>query len=351
LCEGSRISAFMNRKPKTGDKMMLKISKLEILTEFGFTRDPFKQLRVKSSDHVRIGKVVSMAVKDRAMVSVIGERGIGKSCALRCALGNMKKIQAVFPYANDINKLLISDIEQALIFDLSSEKPKRGREIRARQLRHIIGEASNRMDVVLVIEEAHQLHGQTLRSLKRIREMEWMGESPLFSVILICQADPMNKPGVAEVRLRSDAVHMKGLSREEVAAFVNRAAGKVFDQEAIQEISKLPGSHNYEDLKEMLFQLMGNALIEGRRVVTLSDIDSVFGARNLEEMRLEAGMTKSALAKRSGYSQPTVSKVLQRDGNGKLTPSDKEKKDVLSSILQQHIEKDSDDLQRAAMGN
>jgi type II secretory pathway predicted ATPase ExeA len=154
--------------------------------------------------------------------------------------------------ANDIHKLLIGDIEQALILDLSSEKPKRGREIRARQLRRILGEASTRIDVVMVIEEAHHLHGMTLRSLKRLREMDWMGRTELFSVILVGQSDPMNKPGVSEVKLRADAVQMKGLTSEEVEDFVTRAMKSTVAADAVKGISGLPGNQNFEEYAVLL---------------------------------------------------------------------------------------------------
>lgn len=317
---------------------MAKISKLELLAEFGFTRDPFRRLSIKSSDHNRINKVVGMAVRDRSMVSVVGERGIGKSNAVRAALGALNNVRLVCPHANDINKLLISDIEQAIIFDLSSEKPKRGREVRARQLRRIIGEASTRMDIALVIEEAHHLHGMTLRSLKRLREMEWMGESQLFSIILVCQSDPMNKPGVSEVRLRSDSINMKGLSQGEVTEFVNNAMGAVVEEKAAQEISKLPGSSNYEDLKALLFNLMENAWLAGRRQVTVDDLENVFGGGAQVGKRQQAGKVKAEPASGSGEK-----------GESLLSPEE-EKTDALRSVMEKYQGCGSSDSQRAATG-
>ncbi|MDD2468855.1 MAG: AAA family ATPase [Desulfobulbus sp.] len=267
---------------------MGKVSKLELLAAFDFSNDPFKQVGLKSRDHLKIEKVVGLAVKSHSMVAVIGERGIGKSSAVRSALGKLKNIKLVTPMANDIQKLHIGDIEQALILDLSSEKPKRGREIRARQLRRILGEASTKNDVVLVIEEAHHLHGMTLRAIKRTREMIWMGKTELFSVILIGQSDPMNKPGVSEVKLRADAVQMNGLSSDEVDDFVSRAMNSAVASDAVKRISGLPGCHNFEDLKDMLFRLMEHALVSGRRQVLLEDVEALFPAEHERPSRQKA---------------------------------------------------------------
>jgi len=329
---------------------MAKISKLELLTEFGFSKDPFKKFTMKSSDNTRISKVVNMAVNSRAMVSVVGERGIGKSRAVRASLRKIQNVNLVYPLSNDINKLLISDIEQALIFDLSNEKPKRGREIRARQLRRIIGEASTRKEIVLVIEEAHHLHGMTLRALKRLREMDWMGETELFSIVLICQSDPMNKPGISEVRLRSDSINMRGLLQDEIVQFVCKTVGNVFAESAIEIIRDLPNSHNFEDLKNILFQLMASALFAGRRQVLEEDVDNIFGINNLEERRKKAGVSKADLAKISGIPHRTVSTLLGSDSNKRLSPADKEKQSVLGGFLKQLEEEKKEDSLQAAMG-
>ncbi len=329
---------------------MARISKTELLTEFGFSRNPFKHFVLKSGDYMRIGKVVKMAVEDRSMITVVGDRGIGKSNAVNSTLSKLQNTRIVSPYSNEINKLLISDIEQALILDLSSEKPKRGREIRARQLRRILGEASTKMNVVLVIEEAHHLHGMTLRSLKRLREMSWKGETELFSVILVCQSNPMNKPGVSEVRLRSDSIQMSGLSRDEITAFTSQSVGSVFDNEAIEAISQLQNSHNYEDLKAILVRLMETALFAGKKQVSIDDVEISFGTGNLEVLRKRKGISKAALAEKSGLSTSTVSKLLKDQGSGNTDQETKQKKDVLRDVLNEYQSESGEAGQQVAIG-
>lgn len=315
---------------------MLKVSKLEVLAEMGFSHDPFRKVRIQSNDFTRVGKVASMAIQSRAMISIVGERGIGKTNAVRNVLGNWPNVKGVHIRANDINKLLISDIEQALIYDLSDEKPKRGREIRARQLRRILGEASRRMEIVLIIEEGHHLHGMTLRSIKRLREMEWMGETELFSIILLCQSDPMSKPGVSEVRLRSDSIVMRGLSSDETMGFIKQTVGSVFDKEAIAAIAELPNSHNYEDVKSILIKLMERALFAGRKKVSIDDVENEFDSSNLEGLRKRVGISKAKLSQETGFSAPTVSKLLKDENTRNLTSSAQEKKETLRSVLKQY---------------
>ncbi len=177
---------------------MAEMCMYEVLDNLGFKGVPFSKFKQETLDGLRIKKILGMAVSDRGMLSVVGERGIGKTTAIREALeGASARIINVDPA--DRERLTIGDIEKEMIMALSDEKPRAGRVIRSKQLRRIVGEASRKNEIVLVIEEAHRLHGQTLRSIKTLREMEWMGERNLFTVVFVGQSDPMNKAGVSEV--------------------------------------------------------------------------------------------------------------------------------------------------------
>jgi len=254
---------------------MFNLSRLETFVKCGFKHDPFKKVNFETSDSLRIQRILSMGIKSRALVSIVGERGMGKTRAINTALKKMK-IRQVTVRSADKAKLLISDIEQAMILDLSDEKPKRGKEIRARQLRRILGEASIKNDVVVVIEEGHRLHGMTLRSLKTLREMDWMGESELFSIVLVAQSDPMMKPGVSEVRLRSDTVHMNGLATCEISGYVRSTVGEIFSDDAIDKIAELTEAKNFLNLQNMIISLMVRMVYSGTEKVEVEAVINEF---------------------------------------------------------------------------
>ncbi|MCK5737805.1 AAA family ATPase [bacterium] len=255
---------------------MATLSNIELLILFGFKKNPFKPGLFETGDSTRIHRVMEMAVQSNAMVSIVGERGAGKTQAVNSALKSLK-VRPVMVRSADKSKLLISDIEQAMIIDLSEEKPKRGREIRARQLRRVLGEASRKQKVVVVIEEGHRLHGMTLRALKTLRELDWMGETELFSIVLLGQSDPMNKAGVAEVRLRSDSVQMHGMSEKEIAGYISSTMGNAFEEKAIEAISGISKAKNFLDLQNILLSLMNLAATDGRKQVTVMDVVELFG--------------------------------------------------------------------------
>jgi type II secretory pathway predicted ATPase ExeA len=257
------------------------MTRLELFGNLGYKRDPFFGAQYKTGDMVRTERILTMAVESRAMVSIVGERGIGKTKAVKAALDKMK-VRKVNVEKFDKESLTIGDIRTAMITDLApGTQIKRGGEVSSRQLRRIVGEAATgegkKRPIVVIIEEAQRLHPNTLRSLKSLREMEWAGESELFTVLLLAQSDPMNRPGVSEVRLRSDIVHMKGLSADEAAGYVGAILGKHFDEFALASLAELPQARNYLELQALCVTLLNRALADGREQVCEGDVMIVDG--------------------------------------------------------------------------
>ena len=292
------------------------MSRLSVLAEFGFKKDPFRGVNIETADVSRVKRILGMAVESRAMVSIIAERGQGKSRAVDTVIKDME-VKEVRLLTSDKEKVLVGDIERALITDLSQEEVKRTREIRARQLRRILGESSRQQEIVLVLEEAHRLHGQTLRSLKTLREMEWMGQSPLFTVIMLGQCDPMRKPGVDEVRLRTDTIYMKGLTQCEAKGYATEVVGKCFEDAAIEALSRLKSARNFLDLQDMLVALMEKALEYGHKKVTPFEIFDMFGG-GLKELIRDADISLTELSDATGISKATIS-LVANDKMDKLT--------------------------------
>lgn len=304
---------------------MSNLSKFETFVNCGFKADPFKNVTYETGDSLRIKRILSMAIQSRAMVSIVGERGMGKTEAIKAGLSGFKA-RIVTIRSADKARLLISDIEQAMIYDLGDEQPKRGREIRARQLRRILGEASAKQDVVLVIEEGHRLHGNTLRALKTLREMDWMGHSELFTIVLVGQSDPMNKAGVSEVRLRSDSVVMRGLTMDEVAGYIQSTVGRMFTDEAVNMVAEHSGTSNFLDLQALVVDLMGRSLAAG---LDLVDGDVVARAMDISRAAMPrksvVRATKKTPADQARSGNDILKSVLATRSDAGISGNDIEK--------------------------
>lgn len=253
---------------------MSSMTRLETFVNLGYRKDPLKGHLFETGDMIRTRRILAMAVESRAMVSIVGERGCGKSEAVKATL-KRQSLREVWVKRVDQENLTIADVKNAIILELSAENVKRGGIVSSAQLRRIVGEASRKQQIVVVIEEAQRLHKNTLRSLKTLREMEWMGETELFTILLVAQSDPMNRAGVSEVRLRSDLVRMQGLSANEAAHYVRETLGKHFDEAAIEALSELPAARNYLELQALCVELLNIALADGREQVTTDDVRSI----------------------------------------------------------------------------
>ena len=243
---------------------------MKILTRrhFKLPADPWAGWTCDTADQSRVGDLIKAAVAGDLFVSIIGPRGSGKTRAARAALANCGDgARVVEPLRLTRDKLHMGDIETAICFSLSDESPRRSGEARSRQARRILGAASRGKKVVLFIDDAHVLHSQTLRALKRLRELSFAGRAPLLSVILAAQRD--KTASIPEVGLRSDALTLGGLAKVEISAAL-RAAGlldSVLTHEAELALAAAPAAGNWLDLRQLVDDCLFQALAAGARQV------------------------------------------------------------------------------------
>ncbi len=315
---------------------MTEMCRLEIFAEYGFSRDPFKGFFMETADSLRLKRVMRMAIESRAMLSIVADRGFGKTTAFDLMFReiNVRKVHLI---TADKERVVVSDIEKGLILELSNESCKRTKEVRAAQIRRILGEAAREKPVVLILEEAHRMHGQTLRALKTLREMEYMGKSPLFTVVMIGQYDPLRKKGVDEVRLRTDSLQMRGITASEIVQYIGSTVGKCFEADAMEAISRLPQARNFLELQEVLVTLMGKALSTGSMKVTAIEVYEVYGG-GIKEVMKRANISLAEIHEITGIPKPTLS-LVTNDQQGTLSDSKfGDTRQAIASVLRQKLE-------------
>ncbi|MBF0554138.1 MAG: ATP-binding protein [Nitrospirae bacterium] len=290
----------------------MEISSLETLAEYGYKKDPFS-VTMETVDYLRMKRLIGLALaSDRyKFLSITGERGIGKSVTVGNVLKDMN-IHIVETLSAAKERILIEDIERSMILELSNERPRHRKDLRVVQFRHTIGKASESKPIVLILEEAHRMHGQTLRSLKSTLEnTKWKGRANLFTVILIGHGNALGRDGMSEIRLRADSAQMVGLSTDEIKQYIKATVGEHFENGAITAISSLRDARNYLDLQNILLGFMGRALGYGRRVVTEADVITACGIKpNIKDMLEKVGITQADLAKRLDLSKTLTNKVI-----------------------------------------
>lgn len=276
------------------------------LHHFGLPENAFS----KTLDTVDLGNVrihVRGAIANQGIAAVIGPRGAGKSSAVAAALPpNVKIVQ---PLTADRERMRIGAIEDSIVYDLSKDAPRRSAEARSRQIRPILGDAAARGPVVLILEEAHRLHHQTLRALKSLHELRWAGRGPLLTILLIGQKDPLALPSLEEVAKRTRAVKLGGLSEVEALAYIRGTVGRVWDDDAAEAMAATTAARNYLDLQEALIEAMDQALAEGRKRVELSDVYHATGG-GLREMAERLGVSQAEIGRAIGKDKSQVNRLL-----------------------------------------
>ncbi len=166
---------------------------------FKLFRDPFQD-DVQSPDDVflsdaqrHIREAMFITAKHGGFLAVVGESGAGKSVLRRDLIDRINRekhpITYIMPRIIDKERLTAGAICDAIIQDVSLERPGRTLEAKARQIERLLGGSSNTGNShVLIIEEAHDLKVQTLKYLKRFWELE-DGFRKLLAIILIGQPE------------------------------------------------------------------------------------------------------------------------------------------------------------------
>jgi type II secretory pathway predicted ATPase ExeA len=173
-------------------------------------------------DHVLIKEMIIQTAKQSHFLGVWGDCGSGKTTILRLALRELINDGVEVVYLDTINaaKATPRDLAIKIIESISKEKPQRGLEKVSEQLfKTLFNRAMHGKKQVIVIEEAHLLSIQTLKSLKKIHEYQDIktGHGRYIGIILIGQSefeellDEQAHPEIREVSRRVLKIGISGL--------------------------------------------------------------------------------------------------------------------------------------------
>lgn len=249
------------------DPMILRKQSLTMKTRqaFGIVKNPFADPNdpadVYLSPEIRyVREMMYDAATNGGFLAVVGESGSGKSTLREELVDRVKnengKTVIIEPYTlamaeNEANgkPMRSQHIAEAIISTIApGTTVPSSPEMRFRRLHQLLKSAhSAGTHHCVIIEEAHDLHRHTLKSLKRFWELK-DGLHRLLSIILIGQTELGEKlkpadAGVREVVQRCDVLHINPI--EDVADFLRfrfaRASldfTKMFTADGVAEIEE-----------------------------------------------------------------------------------------------------------------
>jgi len=242
----------------------------EIQKHLGLTRDPFDNEIDSAEDvmptkqHQRVLSRMLDAARNCKFLAVVGPVGSGKTIVKTLFIEELKRKQNFLisePHIISKEKCSPTNIITAMTDDflygakrteaMKNVNPMRGGDLEERSrwvhalLRLKISEGKK---LVLLIDEAHGLREETLRSLKRFHELQ-EGFKKLISIILVGQEELMNvlhgNYALREVSARINIVEMKPINNlvdDYLTHKLSRAGVeliKVMDESAIKTVKRL----------------------------------------------------------------------------------------------------------------
>jgi type II secretory pathway predicted ATPase ExeA len=277
------------KKNKRRCKMMLGD---EVLSFFGLTRDPWEDGDCEeiweSESFKTVTNQILEAMKRNAFLLVTGETGCGKSVLIQ-------KIRKKVKYWKNqitvyVSPLFTEDFTQSYLASeiiegcLNQSAPRHKRERAHKLVECMLKVKRQRQNVVLVLDEVHQLKDDIMKALKRLHEGLGVHSSKL-GVILIGQPeilDELNNPYLREVDKRLSRICLdpfdsnKGTNPKKVKEYIThkiKLCGgdpSIFTDDAINEIALRV--ETLQDVNDLLSGLMYDVWLSGEEKVITKEV-------------------------------------------------------------------------------
>jgi type II secretory pathway predicted ATPase ExeA len=286
----------------------------DVMKQFHLTKE-FKQSGYfETEHHKQIIKEIKFSIKFGKLIAISGIIGSGKTTVIKKIEDEIKKEKQIrISKSLSVNKsrVTIPTLIMALFYDLSTEKDVKipsQPEKRIRDLRELI--RKTKKPLVLFIDEAHDLHGKTLTSIKRLMEVVQDGGGTL-SVVLAGHPKLRNdllRPTLEEIGSRSTIFNLDGITaskREYIQWLLDECTKSgpkiepIFSADAIDILSEKLATPL--QIEHYLTLAIEEAYSVGVKPVNVEIIESVV-AKDIDE--LEPRLT------RYGYDAKTLSNAL-----------------------------------------
>jgi type II secretory pathway predicted ATPase ExeA len=189
----------------------------DVMDFFGLSRAPQRVGFFETAHQQTLIREISGEIRQGGLIAISGIVGCGKTTLLqrlRAELAQSKDIIVSRSLAVDKDRVSINTLMTALFYDLATEKDFKlptQPEKRERKLIELI--QKHRKLVVLLVDEAHDLHYQTLSKLKRLIELVRHNGGTL-AVLLAGHPklkNDLRRPNLEEIGARATIFSLNGI--------------------------------------------------------------------------------------------------------------------------------------------
>lgn len=190
----------------------------EVMEFYGLTRSPRAIGFYETAHHRQLLQDIKQAIYDADIVALCGVVGSGKTATLRRLqdlLARENRVIVSKSVSIEKSRATLGTLITALFCDLSPDKepkiPKPG-ELRERELINLV--RKRKKPIVLLVDEAHDLHHHTLTGIKRLIEIVADGDGKL-SVLLAGHPKlrrDLRSPTMEEIGYRTTVFSLEGVT-------------------------------------------------------------------------------------------------------------------------------------------
>ena len=304
----------------------------EVMDHYGLLREFRRAGYYETADQKQMFKDIKADIYSGKLIALTGIIGCGKTVTLRKlqeSLTQEGRVLVSKSLSVDKNRATLGTLIAALFYDLSPDKdvkiPGQG-EKRERDLRDLI--KKGKKPVVLIVDEAHDLHSTTLTGLKRLIEMVEDGEGTL-SVVLAGHPklkNDLRRPTMEEIGYRTTVFSLDNLigKREDYLEWLVRAClgievglDEVLERAALELLAtRLRTPLQIEQHLTLAFEA---AFQVGEKPITAAIVESVLSKQldDLEPTLTRHGYNVKTLAEQFS-AKPAELRLLFR---GQLEPA------------------------------
>jgi type II secretory pathway predicted ATPase ExeA len=264
-----------------------------------FETEPHRQLHKELKNAIRLGELIALT----------GIVGCGKTTLLRRVQDELieeKDIIVSRSLAVDKERVHLTTLMMALFYDLATEKePAMPTQPEKRERKLLELMKKRRKPVCLFVDDAHDLHGNTLKQVKRLMELA-QHQNDVFAVVLAGHPKIMNdlcQPTMEEVGARATLLSLEGIQGQQ-AAFIawlleqctDAPAGDILAPEAITLLSE--SLVTPLQIEQYLTLALEHGYRVGQKPVTPNLVQSVLakGLDDLEPTLIRHGYNTKILA-------------------------------------------------------
>lgn len=277
----------------------------EAKQHFKLKSDPFAPYLTKLSDiimlqsHYYADEMLKTAANACMFVIITGEVGSGKTTVRDKFLEENKSTNRFTPIIpeSDAGHLTAREILNAIVYELSGDTPKRNMEALAMQVKKLLKQRQKAGEkVVLIIDEAQDLHTQTLKYIKRLWEKK-DGLTALLGIALIGQPEfatrlyGQSNAEIREVVARTTHIALEPIN-DELQAYlshkIKQAGGNISNIITDDAVACLSEKLTLQDRNNKVQQiaypletgnimklLMNKAVMMGEELITKELVESI----------------------------------------------------------------------------